>query len=104
MIVAVCNPRRGNWKSMLLMKVGTEHSVVARFEHHDSHPGLHVHSHCDRSGIEVGASSLDRLVRVPPVGLRHRRQNAWTLSTFWAASRKFYRAVDNLGPLFGHEA
>ena len=43
------------------------HSVVARFESHGSHPGLHGHSHCDRGGIEIGASGLDANVYHPGI-------------------------------------
>jgi hypothetical protein len=66
-------------------------SVVARFEHHGSHPGLHGHAHCERGGIEVGASGLDSLVRFPKAGALHRRTNAWTEQTFWDATRRFFR-------------
>jgi len=101
-MVAICNPSRGNWKSMLLLKVGNDYSVVARFEDHSSHPGVHIHSHCERSGVEIGAISLGTLIRIPPAGRTHRRQNAWTLSTFWAAAKDFYRIADHIGPLFAH--
>ena len=101
-MVAICNPSRGNWKAMLLVKVAEEHSVVARFEHHESHPGVHVHSHCARSGQEAGAQGMDGLQRVPPAGAHHRRTNAWTLPTFWSAARGFFNIHDSLGPLFAH--
>lgn len=99
-MVAICNPNRGNWKSMLLVKVGEDHSVVARFEHHESHPGVHVHAHCERGGIEIGPIGINGLVRIPPASMTHRRQNAWTLSTFWTAAKSFYRIDDQPGPLF----
>lgn len=101
-MVAICNPARGNWKSMLIAKVGSAFSVVARFEHHESHPGLHVHAHCDRGAIEIGASGLDNLIRIPDAKQRHRRQAALTETTFWQASMKFFRIEDSVGPLFAH--
>lgn len=77
-------------------------AVVARFETHGSHPGVHGHAHCERGGIEVGASGLDNLVRCPPADHVHRRTNAWTESTFWDAARSFFRVRDDFGPLFNN--
>jgi hypothetical protein len=45
-LVAECNPRRNNWRAMLIVETDTGPSVVARFEHHGSHPGLHAHGRC----------------------------------------------------------
>ena len=92
--VAQVNPSRGNWKAVLILNSPYGPSVVARFEHHDSHPGLHVHSHCDRSGIDVGPTGMDRLDRYPPLGAKHRRSNAWTEHSFWAAMKEFFRLQD----------
>jgi hypothetical protein len=102
MMVAICNPRRGNWKSMLLLKATQGYSVVARFEHHESHPGLHVHTHCQRSGIEVGAGGMDSLARIPAAGAPHRRTAALTLASFWRAAQSFYRVADDYGELFAY--
>ncbi|MCB9958232.1 MAG: hypothetical protein H6843_06395 [Rhodospirillaceae bacterium] len=76
-------------------------SVVGRFEHHGTHPGLHVHSHCQRSGIELGPSGLDDLVRIPKVGRGsyHRRQIAWTETAFWEAAKRFFRVKEPKGTL-----
>lgn len=90
-LVAECNPLRGNWKSILIAETSAGHSVVARFEHHESHPGTHIHSHCDRSGVEVGPSGMDGLARIPPASARHRRSNTWTPDGFWQASLTFFR-------------
>ena len=99
-LVAMVNPSRGNWKSILIVKTDDGHSVVARYEDHASHPGLHVHSHCSRSGVENGPSGMSDLARIPPIKARHRRTHAHTLSTFWENSRRFFRIKDNIGPLF----
>ncbi|MXP14860.1 hypothetical protein GRI44_08895 [Altererythrobacter confluentis] len=93
--VAQVNSGRGNWKAVLILNAPNGPSVVARFEHHDSHPGLHVHSHCKRSGIEIGAVGMDGLDRFPPLGNRHRRENAWTEISFWTAMKKFFRMRDD---------
>ena len=103
-MVAECNPGRGQWTSKLLILTGNGYSALARFEDHASHPGQHVHSHCGRSGIEVGGVSLDSLARIPPAGARHSRVAALTLQSFWQAARKMYRVHDDLGPLFAHVA
>ncbi len=103
-LTALCNVRRDNWQAYLMVETPDGVSVVGRFESHGSHPGVHGHAHCERGGIEVGASGLDNLVRCPPAEKRHRRANAWTESTFWEAARSFFRVKDNFGPLFNHDA
>lgn len=99
-LISFCHPDKGNWKSWLMVRLNGSHSVVARFEHHESHPGLHVHSDCTRSGVEVGGASIDNLPRIPPADRPHRRKNAWTLGTFWNASLNFFRVKPDLGPLY----
>jgi hypothetical protein len=73
---------------------------VARYEHHGSHPGKHVHAHCDRGGVEAGASGMSGLVRIPPAGARHRRTGAFTVSTFWSDTCRFFSLEEDFGPLF----
>lgn len=101
-LLVKCNPRRANWQA-ILMKLTEDGnaSVVGRFEHHGSHPGLHAHAHCQRSGIELGPPSLDELIRVPQVGLGayHRRNNAWTEGSFWEAAKRFFRIQERKGSL-----
>lgn len=63
-LIAECHPARGNWKAMLIIETADGASVVARFEDHSSHPGLHCHSDCDISGLEVGAKTID-VGRIP---------------------------------------
>ena len=101
-LLAKCNPRRDNWQAFLILVGDGGASVVGRFEHHGSHPGLHAHAHCERSGIETGARSLDGLVRVPPAigrGSYHRRTHAWTESGFWEAAKGFFRVHERKGSL-----
>lgn len=98
-LVALCNSAKGNWKSHLLIATPSGHSVVARFEHHSSHGGLHIHAHCDRGGVDIGPTGMDNLSRVPRIG-RERRNVAWTETTFWQAALRFYRIEEPLGPLF----
>jgi hypothetical protein len=99
-LTALCNARRDNWQSYLMVETTDGASVVGRFESHGSHPGVHGHAHCERGGIEVGAGGLDNLVRCPPANAVHRRTNAWTENTFWEAARSFFRVIENFGPLF----
>ena len=101
-LLAKCNPNRDNWQAVImkLFEDGSA-SAVGRFEHHGSHPGLHAHAHCERSGIDLGTPSLDDLVRVPAVGpgSYHRRQNAWTERGFWEAAKRFFRVQERRGQL-----
>ena len=97
---AEANIRRGDYKSILIEDTPSGFSVIARFEYHSSHPGLHVHAHCERGGIEIGATGMGNLIRIPPVNKKHRRIAAFTLSTFWQEARRFYNIVDDNGPLF----
>ena len=103
-LTGFCNPSRDKWQAVLSVNGLLGWSVVSRFEHHGDHPGLHVHAHCARGGVEVGASGMDGLVRVPPVKQRHRRVNAWTETTFWEAARQHYRINQSQGPLFDYVA
>jgi hypothetical protein len=73
---------------MLVNKKGA--SVVARFEDHASHPGVHVHSDCIRSGDEIGSTSMDNLVRIPSDGQYHRRVQAHTKDSFWQTAIRFF--------------
>lgn len=98
-LLAQCNARRGDWKALLMVEVAGGHSVVARLEDHASHPGLHVHAHCDRGGIEVGAVGLDELTRTPNARKRHRRVQAWTEGTFWEAAKRAFRVAELRGSL-----
>jgi hypothetical protein len=97
-LTALGNPGRDNWQAILILETTLGPSVVARFEHHGSHPGLHGHAHCERGGVETGASGLDHLARVPKVDRPHRRENAWTEQAFWEAARRFFRVADDHGP------
>lgn len=100
-LLAKCNPRRDNWQAFLMLNTDEGASVIGRFEHHGSHPGLHAHAHCERSGIEIGPRGLDDLVRIPTAGSKsyHRRTNAWTESGFWEAAKTFFRVSELKGPL-----
>jgi hypothetical protein len=98
-LLAECNPSRANWKAMLILVTDTGASVVGRFEDHGSHPALHIHAHCERGGLEPGASSIDDLPRIPPAHQHHRRTTAWTEPGFWEAARRFFRIEEPKGPL-----
>ena len=98
-LLAECNPRRDNWKALLIVERDTGSSVVARLEYHSSHPGLHAHTHCTRSGVETGASGLDNLKRYPASNRWHRRIQAWTENSFWEAAKRFFKIEDPRGPL-----
>lgn len=99
MLTALCDPNRDNWKSFLSLQLQNGSSIVARFEHHGSHPGLHTHSDCGRSGLELGAQSLDNLSRFPSAKTFHRRTHTWTENGFWDASKAFFRIKDKTGTL-----
>lgn len=101
-LTALCNPGRDNWQAILMIELDQGASVIARFEHHGSHPGLHVHAHCEKGGVVMGGASMDGLVRAPSVGEHHRRTNAWTETTFWEAAKRFFRVMDDDLPLFSH--
>lgn len=101
-LLAKCNPRRDNWQAILmtLVEEGAA-SAVARLEYHGSHPGLHAHGHCGRSGIESGPAGLDDLIRFPSAapGSYHRRNNAWTEGAFWECAKRFFRVREKKGAL-----
>lgn len=98
-LLVECNQKKMNWKAVLIYIDKTGASAVSRFEDHASHSGLHAHAHCGRSGVEIGATSLDFLARIPAKGERHRRRAAWTKRTFWEAAKRFFRIKDPKGEL-----
>ena len=98
-LLAECNPARDNWKAMLIVELTDGWSVVGRLEFHSSHPGLHIHSDCDRGGRETGAKSIDNLSRIPRANSFHRRSSAWTESSFWEAAKALFRIRDKRGLL-----
>lgn len=99
-LVALTNVRRGDLKATLMIQTPAGYSVVGRYEFHASHPGLHIHAHCGRGGIENGASGMDDLARIPRADRRHNHVAALSVSTFWEEARRFFRINDDLGPLF----
>lgn len=99
-LTALCNPRRDKWQAVLSVKGAIGWSIIGRLEFHGDHPGLHVHSHCGRSGVEVGSSGMNDLARIPGVRSRHRRDQALTEASFWETARRFYRVQESMGPLF----
>ena len=95
-----CNPAKDEWKAWLIVKTASgQPSLVSRLEYHGSHPGLHVHAHCDRGGLEEGPMSIDGLVRTPSADASHRRVNAWRESTFWEQARRHFRIEHPQGTL-----
>jgi len=97
-----CNPGRDNWKALLIrIHNDSGASAVARLDHHGSHPGLHVHVDCERSGIETGVQLLGETQRLPRAGGDSyiRRKNAWTEFGFWEAAKRFFRVSEQTGPL-----
>lgn len=98
-MTALCNPGRDNWQAMLLVCSDAGASVIARYEAHGSHPGVHAHADCERSGLELGSTSIDNLPRRPPPGAFHRRTFAWTEDGFWEAARRLFRVRERKGPL-----
>lgn len=100
LLLVQCNPGKDQWKAWLICEVSKgRYSLVSRLEYHGNHPGLHVHSHCVRSGIEEGPSSIDNLVRIPDADEHHRRVNAWRENTFWELARSHFRIEYQPGSL-----
>ena len=94
-----CNSEKGDWNSVLSVKTDQGGSVVARFEFHADHPGLHAHAECNRGGIEVGPTGLDSLIRFPNTGSFHRRATVLTDGGFLEACKRFFRIEERKGPL-----
>ena len=67
-------------------------SVVARYENHATHPGIHVHSNCKDNDLEVGSSKLSHLCeRFPGSEKKHRRTKPPKNDEFWEWANKFFR-------------
>ena len=90
-VVALCRSGRGTQQALLLKEAASQSwSLIARYEQHASHPGIHLHPHCERSGIEVGGSGFDGLARIPAVESHHRRTSNLTDELFWIRALKFF--------------
>lgn len=90
---------KDNWGAWLVLKTSGGHSLVTRFEYHGSHPGFHVHAHCERGGIEEGTGSINDLVRIP------KATSDGTVITlrrdkFWEQARVKFRISFPKGSLF----
>jgi hypothetical protein len=97
-LVTMCHPSRGNWKSMLIEVSDQASRVIGRFEYHSTHPGLHGHANCN-SSLAFGSVGLDDLTRYPSNSSFHRRKSAWTENGFWEASKRFFRVEESKGSL-----
>ena len=98
-LLVLCNTMKGDWKSTLCIKLANAASVVGRLEYHDSHPGIHFHSDCKRSGKELGATGMDKLTRFPNANSNHRRIVTWRENSFLEASKQFFRITEAEGGL-----
>lgn len=99
-LVILLNEQKGERKSVLCEKGSSGASVIGRLEYHESHPGVHLHSDCGRSGLELGPTGMDKLQRFPKrAGSYHRRTNAWTENGFLETSKRFFRITDRAGDL-----
>jgi hypothetical protein len=100
LLLLQCNPNKDNWKAWLIFQLSQgRYSLVSRLESHGDHPGLHVHTHCDRSGIEEGPSGIDGLIRIPQNSEYHRRRNAWRKNTFSEIALRHFHIEFTVGPL-----
>jgi hypothetical protein len=92
-LLAQCNPGKANWQAVLILRGGNTVGafVIARFEYHGSHPGVHAHANCDKGILIPGAKGLNNLSRLPAIGALHRRKFAWTDVTFWEAAKDFFK-------------
>ncbi|WP_417794224.1 hypothetical protein [Terasakiella pusilla] len=99
-LFANCAPKYNKWQAVLVLKTGNRNgSVIARYEYHGDHPGTHVHSCCDRSGLEIGSSGLGDLNRFPDAKSHHRRIEPLTENQFWEHAKAFFRVSEPKGPL-----
>lgn len=99
-LFANCAPKYNKWQAILVMKSGTKDgSVVARYEYHGDHPGIHVHSDCETSGIEMGSAGLNNLNRFPNAKSHHRRVEPLTANKFWEQAKAFFRVSEQKGSL-----
>lgn len=98
-LLALINPERDNWEARLILLNEGTGSVISRYEYHGSHPGLHIHAHCERGGIEAGSTGMDNLIRLPDVGSERQVNIAFRANTFWERAKRHYRISDKKGPL-----
>ncbi len=93
------NESKDNWLAWLVRKANDGGSLVSRYEYHGSHPGLHAHADCTRGGIEIGPSSIDRLLKIPHANSRTNRAAPSRLDLFWKNASSHYRMDYEKGEL-----
>ena len=93
------NEAKDNWRGWLIRKLGDEGSIVARYEYHGSHPGIHVHADCMRGGVESGPSSIKVALRIPAVSSDRMRLPPSRRDLFWDTARRYFRMDYALGSL-----
>lgn len=78
---------------MITSNAGVGHaSVVARYEKHPGHGGIHAHFDCKTSGLTVGSVGLDNLKCIPKdKDGYHRRMKTLTNDAFWKQALTFFR-------------
>lgn len=70
-LLAKGNLARANWQSILMQIYNGEAAVIARYEYHGSHPGIHGHAHCERGGVEKAAAAWVNLLACPNPAVNH---------------------------------
>lgn len=84
------NEDRDNWLAWLVAISPAGGSIICRYEYHGSHPGFHLHAHCERGGIETGPATINGLLRIPGAS------SAGMVTTirrdsFWERAREKFR-------------
>jgi len=93
------NEETDNWRAWLILKLNDQGSIVARYEYHGSHPGIHVHADCIRGGIETGPSSINVTLRIPAVNSDRMRPPPSRRDLFWDIARTYFRMDYAVGSL-----
>lgn len=93
------NQANDNWKAWLIKKEPSGSGLVARLEHHGSHPGLHAHADCEASEFALGPATIAVSGRFPKSTSDHRRKNSWTEQGFWELSKQIFNITEQKGSL-----
>ncbi|AOW48400.1 hypothetical protein A4R89_02105 [Acetobacter ascendens] len=94
-VLALANSKRGNYKAFLTLQEPQDRFMIARFETHPSHPGIHYHTWCKSQNIPACPNSIEAPFRIPkPENVSQHRSNvAFSPQSFWLAACNAFNVI-----------
>lgn len=72
-ILLACHREKRNFCAYLFKSIGNDNLLLARLENHGTHPGIHIHACCQKTGPgAVGRTGYPEIARYPGPKSYHR--------------------------------